>query len=132
MKAFHLPAVALAGAMTLGACADGMPWSRSSSSGATSSTAATGATVTTDWGRMRPSDLIGRSVYTTGGERIGEIDDIVVNRNNRATAAVVGVGGFLGIGEKRVTMAMNQLRPQGDRLVANVTKEQLNQMTRYE
>src|ERR1043165_5799446 len=53
------------------------------------------------FGGMRAGELIGESIYNTGGESLGEIEDIVVNRGDNAVAALVGMGGFLGIGEKQ-------------------------------
>lgn len=83
--------------------------------------------------RMKASDLIGKAVYDTSGDRVGEIDDVVINKQNKATAAVLGVGGFLGIGEKKVAVPMNQLAMQGDRIVASgLTKDSLERMAKYE
>lgn len=53
-------------------------------------------------------DVIGASVMNAEGERIGEIDSLVLGSDG-IVAAVVGVGGFLGIGEKHVGIAWNQL-----------------------
>ena len=82
---------------------------------------------------MRAGDMVGRSVYTRTGDRIGEVDDVVVNRNNRATGVVLGVGGFLGVGEKKAVVPLNQLEMQGDRLVApNLTRDDLQRMSAYQ
>ena len=81
---------------------------------------------------MRVSELVGKSVYNSAGERVGEIDEVVVNRNSRATAAVVGVGGFLGMGEKKVVVPFDSMRMQGDRIVApSLTKDSVNSMQSY-
>lgn len=53
------------------------------------------------------SDLIGTSVYGTAGEEVGEIDNVVLTRNGEAVALVVGVGGFLGLGEKNVAIPID-------------------------
>lgn len=66
---------------------------------------------------MRAGDLIGESVYNTGGESMGQIEDIVVNRGNNAIAALVGMGGFLGVGEKQVAVLLSDLEMQGDSIV---------------
>jgi sporulation protein YlmC with PRC-barrel domain len=66
---------------------------------------------------MRAGDLIGERVYNTGGESMGQIEDIVVNRGNNAIAALVGMGGFLGVGEKQVAVLLSDLEMQGDSIV---------------
>jgi sporulation protein YlmC with PRC-barrel domain len=89
--------------------------------------------IPTEFRTMRTSELVGKSVYNTAGERVGEIDEIVVNRNNRATAAVVGIGGFLGVGEKKVVVPFDNMRMQGDRIVApNLTKDGVSSMQSYQ
>jgi predicted outer membrane protein len=53
------------------------------------------------------SDLRGTTVVSTNNENIGDIDDIVLNRRGEPVALVVGVGGFLGVGEKKVAIPFN-------------------------
>lgn len=56
--------------------------------------------------------LIGQPVYSSAGddaEEIGNIDDIVFDANGQIKAVVIGVGGFLGIGEKAVAVDFQQL-----------------------
>jgi hypothetical protein len=55
------------------------------------------------------SKLIGTTVVSTSNEAIGDVNDIVIDRDGRALAVVIGVGGFLGIGEKDVAVAMSEL-----------------------
>ncbi len=89
--------------------------------------------IPTEFRTMRAEQLVGKSVYNSAGERVGEIDQIVVNRNSRATAAVVGVGGFLGVGEKKVVVPFDSMRMQGDRIVApSLTKDGVSTLSAYE
>lgn len=58
------------------------------------------------------SRLIGQPVYSSTGddaEEIGNITDIVFDADGQITAAVIGVGGFLGIGEKSVAVDFKSL-----------------------
>src|SRR3954468_708930 len=55
----------------------------------------------TQW---RASKLVGLSVYSTNNERIGDVNDVLLDRSGNAEAVVIGVGGFLGIGEKDVAV----------------------------
>lgn len=60
-------------------------------------------------GQWRASQLRGLSVYNTNNERIGEIDELLVDNSGKIQAAVIGVGGFLGIGEHRVAVPLDQM-----------------------
>lgn len=73
--------------------------------------------------------LYKQAVYNTADERIGEVDDILITNDGRAVALVVGVGGFLGIGESHVVVPFDAVKvtTKGDspRLIMNATKDQL-------
>jgi PRC-barrel domain len=58
----------------------------------------------------RASKLQGVNVYNEQDEHIGDIDEVLVDRNGKAEAVVIGVGGFLGIGERDVAVPFNALR----------------------
>ena len=51
-----------------------------------------------------------QSVYDPGDNKIGEVDDVLIDREGKATALILGVGGFLGIGEKSVAVPFNAVR----------------------
>lgn len=56
------------------------------------------------------SDLIGNSVLsTTEDEEIGSISDLIIDQDGSIVAVVVGVGGFLGIGEKDVALSWDSV-----------------------
>ncbi|SCY00209.1 PRC-barrel domain-containing protein [Microvirga guangxiensis] len=65
-------------------------------------------------GQMMASDLIGTRVVSTNNESIGDINDVIMDRNGKIMAAVVGVGGFLGIGEKDVAVPFEALEFAND------------------
>ena len=65
-------------------------------------------------GEMRASDLIGATVRNAANENIGEIDELVMSPDGKIHAAVVGVGGFLGIGERKVALDYSSLRIERD------------------
>jgi len=88
---------------------------------------------------MRASDLIGTRVYGTKDEDVGEVSDIIVNRDKNIREALVDVGGFLGMGEKTVAMPMDDLRimqaaDDNDdlRVYVDATQERLENMRAYE
>ncbi|MXQ12873.1 PRC-barrel domain-containing protein [Microvirga makkahensis] len=59
--------------------------------------------------QVMASDLIGTRVVSANNESIGDINDVIVDRNGQVMAVVVGVGGFLGIGEKDVAVPFKSL-----------------------
>jgi sporulation protein YlmC with PRC-barrel domain len=84
----------------------------------------------------RSSKLIGTQVYNGSNENIGEIDDLVLDEKGAITAVVVGVGGFLGMGEKDVAMPFNSLKLSKDekgalKVVVESTKDSLKAMPAY-
>jgi len=62
---------------------------------------ASGRTVT-DWYKQ--------NVYDPKDQKIGEIMDVLVNPSGQVDAAIVGVGGFLGAGEKDVAVSFNSIK----------------------
>ena len=53
-------------------------------------------------GQWRATKLDGLNVYDPGNNKIGDISELIIGRDGRVAAVVVGVGGFLGIGEHNV------------------------------
>lgn len=75
--------------------------------------------------------MIGQTVAASSGESIGEIDDIV--RIDNEVMAVIGVGGFLGIGEHAVALPITELDWQGETVTAfGYSEEQLKSMAEYD
>ncbi len=59
------------------------------------------------------SDLIGESVYSSDSkdaETVGDINDLVVREDGSIDAVVIGVGGFLGVGEKNVAVRFDSIK----------------------
>jgi sporulation protein YlmC with PRC-barrel domain len=56
------------------------------------------------------SEIYNQSVYDSANNKIGEVQDILLSPDGRATALIIGVGGFLGIGEKDVAVSFNALK----------------------
>lgn len=86
------------------------------------------------------SNLMGHSVYASTAEdadRVGEIDDAIVGEDGSIKAVIIGVGGFLGMGEKDVAVDFSRLsfEKTGDdeyRLVSALTKDELEKAGAYE
>ncbi len=61
---------------------------------------------------MLASDFIGTPVDTKDGQQIGRIADLAFDRDGSVELAVIGVGGFLGLGEKQVAVPFDALKSQ--------------------
>ena len=76
------------------------------------------------------TSFIGKNVYDLNGQKIGDVSDIVLDATNgAATAIVLGVGGFLGIGQKDVAVPMGafrvEIREGRHHLVLGASREDL-------
>lgn len=90
-----------------------------------------GQIVTQDANTVLAKDLIGLTVYATDKSKIGSISDLILSKDAKTVDGfVIGVGGFLGIGEKSVALKMDRLQIShngdgGIQLMMDVKKEEL-------
>jgi sporulation protein YlmC with PRC-barrel domain len=77
--------------------------------------------------------LIGRNVKNPAGETVGEIKSVYLTADGKVDSVMVGVGGFLGVGEREVRLAWKDLQvmDNGEKVVVNMTKDQLKAMAPY-
>ena len=94
--------------------------------------------VTVPFVSQQPADewlarvFIGQPVHNAAGEAIGDINDLVFNRKGQISTVVIGVGGFLSIGEKGVGVPYSSLTfnigKTGERvIVVALSKQDLTQ-----
>ena len=81
---------------------------------------------------LMATSLIGASVYNSADENLGDINDLVIGDNGQIEAVIIGVGGFLGIGEKSVGIAFGSLNKSVDqdgnaKFTLDASKEELDQ-----
>jgi hypothetical protein len=72
--------------------------------------AATTTTTTTAAGDWRASKMAGLKVYNDANENIGSINDLLLDKSGNVKIAVIGVGGFLGMGEHLVAVPFETLK----------------------
>lgn len=68
--------------------------------------------VTGTKGQVLASNLIGKAVYSGKGEnanKVGDVNDVLMSSDGKAQAVVIGVGGFLGVGEKDVAVEFDRI-----------------------
>jgi hypothetical protein len=85
---------------------------------------------------MLASDLLGADV-NLADESIGKVSDLIIGDDHIIKGVVVGVGGFLGIGEKNVALSMDMISVQPTEeagefeLSANTTREELESFEEF-
>lgn len=61
-------------------------------------------------GEWRASKLVGVNVYNEANEKIGDINEVILEKSGKAGKVILGVGGFLGIGEHYVAVSFDKLK----------------------
>src|SRR6201982_1729968 len=61
-------------------------------------------------GHWRASKLMGLDVYNENNEKLGDVNEIILDKSGKVAAVVIGVGGFLGMGEHDVAVSMDKLK----------------------
>jgi sporulation protein YlmC with PRC-barrel domain len=87
----------------------------------------------TNWG---VSKMLGKTVYNSANENIGEVEEIIIDAQGKFVAAIIGVGGFLGMGERDVAVTLPSIKMQPDgngemRLVVAIDRPTLEQAPPY-
>jgi len=72
--------------------------------------AATTASDTSFQGDWRTSKMVGLSVYNDANESIGSVNELLADKSGNIKAVVIGVGGFLGVGEHLVAVAFDKVK----------------------
>ena len=61
-------------------------------------------------GEWRASKLVGVDVYNEANEKIGDISEVILDKSGKVANVILGVGGFLGMGEHYVAVAFDKLK----------------------
>src|SRR5713101_7683872 len=85
---------------------------------------------------MLTSRLIGLPVMNEAGEKIGDVDDLIMDKHGHIGAVLVEVGGFLGVEEKLVAIPFSSLSIDASatgkpRIAAELAKEDLAQAPQF-
>ncbi|MCG6203715.1 PRC-barrel domain-containing protein [Rhodopseudomonas sp. HC1] len=79
----------------------------SSMSKTTAAPAASSMSANSEW---RASKMIGLNVYNQANEKLGDISEVLLDKAGKVHAVVIGVGGFLGVGQHDVAVKFDQLK----------------------
>jgi sporulation protein YlmC with PRC-barrel domain len=75
------------------------------------------------------SNLMGATVYNSKDEAVGDVNDMIVSRDGKVDGLVIGVGGFLGLGEKDVAIELAKIKlvetDTGIKLVFDANRDEL-------
>jgi len=87
--------------------------------------------VATGWSAKK--QILGKDVYNEGGEKIGSVQDLIVAPNRSLSYAIIGVGGFLGVGVHDVAIPVSAFKPQAGKIVLpGATKDALKATPKFE
>ena len=82
--------------------------------------------------QMRASKIIGSTVYDRSNQKLGSVQDIVLDKDGKVAAVVVGVGGLLGVGGKNVAVKLSDIKTDNNRITLDRTKQQLEEAANYQ
>ena len=87
--------------------------------------------VATGWSAKK--QILGENVYNDVGDKVGEINDLIVMPNKSLSYVIVGVGGFLGVKEHEIAVPVGNLKQEKGKIVlAGATKDTLKAAPKFE
>jgi len=87
-------------------------------------------------GLHETKDIIGTRIKNTAGKDLGEIDQLLIDRNGKVTHVVIGLGGVAGVGEKKVVVPWSELKfapvTEGKKNAITMDEVKLESAPRYD
>jgi sporulation protein YlmC with PRC-barrel domain len=82
----------------------------------------------------RASKLLKADIYNDEGEKIGRLDDFIVGSEEKVSVAIVGVGGFLGMGKRMVAVPAGSFESndQGQVVLPGATRDRLKALPAFQ
>lgn len=80
---------------------------------------------TARWKNLMVGQLEDMEIVAAGGDKVGEVEEVLADGDGNIVAVSAEVGGFLGIADKEVVVSLDQFELRENRLVTSLTKEQL-------
>lgn len=83
--------------------------------------------------QIKADTLVGKNIQNTTGDKIGDIESVIIDKDGKVAAVIVGVGGFLGMGGHEVAINWSDLeiRDNGDTIRTSMTKDSLKALPQY-
>jgi sporulation protein YlmC with PRC-barrel domain len=77
--------------------------------------------------------ILGKDVYNDKNEKIGVVDDLIITPDRSLSYAIIGAGGFLGIGKHDVAIPVGQFKEDKGKIVlSGASKDALKGMPKFE
>ncbi|MPM89748.1 hypothetical protein SDC9_136860 [bioreactor metagenome] len=128
MQIRSILAVALVGASLLTTAAIAQPVAGTATLGITATEV---QAVATGWSLKK--SIFGKSVYNDEGKSVGKIDDVIVAPDSSISYAIVGAGGFLGMGKHDVAIPIKNFKIQNNKItLPGATKDALKDLPKFE
>jgi len=87
--------------------------------------------VVTGWSAKK--NILGKPVYNDKNEKIGNIDDLIISPEKSVSFAIIGTGGFLGVGRHDVAIPVNHIKEENNKMVLpGATKEALKALPEFQ
>jgi len=87
--------------------------------------------IATGWSLKK--SILGKTVYNEEGKAVGKIDDVIVAPDSSISYAIVGAGGFLGVGKHDVAIPVKQFTVNKDKItLPGATKDALKALPKFE
>lgn len=82
---------------------------------------------------IKADELIGKDIKNVAGETIGDVESVIIDSKGQVAAVIVGVGGFLGMGERAVAIDWGDLKlaASGEAMVTSLSKSDLEARPEY-
>ena len=88
-------------------------------------------TIARGWSATK--QMLGKPVYNAKNEKVGDVDDLIIAPDSASSYAIIGVGGFLGLGERQVAVPVNHFKHSEGRIVLpEATKDALQAMPSFQ
>lgn len=76
--------------------------------------------------------VLGKPVYNEANEKVGNVQDLIVTPENSVSFAIVGAGGFVGVGRHDVAIPVGQLKyEQGKIVLPGATKDAIKTLPEF-
>ncbi|MBP2290996.1 PRC-barrel domain-containing protein [Azospirillum rugosum] len=131
MRRVALPVLSAVILLSLGGCAETSSWFGGSNEQAARPIPQQSLQTAS---RIEPEAMLGKTVVSYDGQKVGTVDDVLMNRNNRPSELLVSSGGVMGLGAHNVALDIDNVRysRERDELVATqLTKEQFANLPAY-
>ena len=88
-------------------------------------------TIARGWSARK--QILGKAVYNDKDDKVGDVEDLIIAPDSSVSYAIIGVGGFLGLGERQVAIPVNQFTHcEGRMVLPGATKDALQAMPSFQ